>query len=118
MKGSLPPYGFHPRTSAPEWDQGAGPGIEQDGLAGFASQVLALPAVPARGVPWVLRQALLAAEQEFHDPGPAPGRSAGLEQELVADRMAEEEFGLHEDEPLDRSGSMTGRRRLRLVTRR
>jgi hypothetical protein len=69
---------------------------------GIISQVLTLPVMPVRGMSWVLRQVLTAAEQEFYDPGLVRGQLAELEQELVAGRITEEEFDLREDELLDR----------------
>lgn len=80
---------------------------------GLISQILTLPVAPVRGMSWVLRQVLTAAEQEYYDPGPIRGQLAALEKELVAGRVTEDEFDRLEDELLDRLEWIQDERRQR-----
>jgi len=69
---------------------------------GLLSGLLGLPLAPLRGVGWVLEQVVREAERQYADPAPIHRELAELETDLLAGRITEEEFGLREDELLDR----------------
>lgn len=69
---------------------------------GLLTEVLLLPAAPVRGVGWVVRQVVGAAEREFYDPAVVRRELKELEQELTSGRIGEEEFDRREDALLDR----------------
>jgi len=69
---------------------------------GLLSGLLGLPLAPLRGVGWVLEQVVQEAERQYADPAPIHQELAELEADLLAGRITEEEFGLREDELLDR----------------
>lgn len=69
---------------------------------GLLGSLLGLPLAPLRGVGWVLEQVVQEAERQYADPAPTHRELAELEADLLAGRITEEEFGLREDELLDR----------------
>ncbi|GAA3908466.1 hypothetical protein GCM10023084_70870 [Streptomyces lacrimifluminis] len=74
---------------------------------GLLSGLLGLPLAPLRGVGWVLEQVVQEAERQYADPAPIHRELAELETDLLAGRITEEEFGLREDELLDRLEQIT-----------
>ncbi|WP_369188763.1 gas vesicle protein GvpG [Streptomyces sp. R08] len=74
---------------------------------GLLSSLLGLPLAPLRGVGWVLEQVVQEAERQYADPAPIHRELAELEADLLAGRITEEEFGLREDELLDRLEQIT-----------
>ncbi|MFD3311402.1 gas vesicle protein GvpG [Streptomyces sp. NPDC058694] len=75
-------------------------------LSGLLGLPLA-PLAPLRGVGWVLEQVVQEAERQYADPAPIHRELAELEADLLAGRITEEEFGLREDELLDRLEEIT-----------
>lgn len=69
---------------------------------GLLDGLATLPLAPFRGVLWVGRQVVEAAEREYYDPATIRSELAALEQELLAGRIDEETFDHAEDELLDR----------------
>ncbi|NYI06108.1 gas vesicle protein GvpG [Allostreptomyces psammosilenae] len=69
---------------------------------GILTGLLTLPLAPVRGVEWVARQVVEAAEREYYDPAPLLADLAHLERLLVDGLIDEEEFDRREDELLDR----------------
>ncbi|MGW0762431.1 gas vesicle protein GvpG [Streptomyces sp. NPDC002814] len=69
---------------------------------GLLSSLIGLPLAPLRGVGWVLERVVQEAERQYADPAPIHRELAELETDLLAGRITEEEFGLREDELLDR----------------
>jgi hypothetical protein len=69
---------------------------------GLISEVLMLPAAPARGSAWVIRQVLREAQRIYYDPVAVRAELARLEERLEAGEITEEEFDRQEDELLDR----------------
>jgi len=61
-----------------------------------------LPVAPVRGVEWVVRKVVEAAEEEYYDPTPVQQELAALERSLTAGEIDEETFERREDELLDR----------------
>ncbi|MFC8662936.1 gas vesicle protein GvpG [Streptomyces sp. NPDC057199] len=74
---------------------------------GLLSGLIGLPLAPLRGVGWVLEQVVQEAERQYADPAPIHRELAELEADLLAGRITEEEFGLREDELLDRLEEIT-----------
>ncbi|MDH6216627.1 gas vesicle protein GvpG [Streptomyces pseudovenezuelae] len=74
---------------------------------GLLGSLLGLPLAPLRGVGWVLEQVVQEAERQYADPAPIHRELAELEADLLAGRITEEEFGLREDELLDRLEQIT-----------
>ncbi|MEI5097620.1 gas vesicle protein GvpG [Streptomyces sp. PmtG] len=71
---------------------------------GLIGELLALPAAPARGTLWVLRQVVAEAERQYYDPSAVHAELAGLAERLDAGEIGEEEFDRREDELLARLG--------------
>jgi hypothetical protein len=69
---------------------------------GLIGSLLLLPAAPARGTAWVLRQVLAEAEREFYDPAAIQRELAALERRLLDGELSEAEFDRLEDDLLDR----------------
>ncbi|MET9881001.1 gas vesicle protein GvpG [Actinacidiphila glaucinigra] len=69
---------------------------------GLITEVLTFPVAPVRGVGWVLRKVVEAAEEEYYDPAPVQQELAALERALTAGEIDEETFDQREDELLDR----------------
>jgi hypothetical protein len=69
---------------------------------GLIGSLLLLPAAPARGTLWVLRQALAEAEREYYDPAVIQRELAELEGRLERGEVDEAEFDRLEDALLDR----------------
>ncbi|MDT3400296.1 gas vesicle protein GvpG [Streptomyces sp. B1866] len=80
---------------------------------GLLTRLLTFPAEPVRGVGWVVRRVVEAAEQELYDPAPVERELAELEGALLEGRIDEEEFDRREDELLDRLEAIKAARRER-----
>ncbi|MCK8679552.1 MULTISPECIES: gas vesicle protein GvpG [Streptomyces] len=69
---------------------------------GLLGELLLLPAAPARGTVWVLRQVMAEAERQYYDPSAIQRELARLSDRLDAGEITEEEFDRLEDDLLDR----------------
>lgn len=69
---------------------------------GLLKEVLLLPAAPARGTAWVLRQVVAEAERQYYDPAVVQRELAELVAAFEAGDMDESEFDRREDELLAR----------------
>ncbi|MFC9293976.1 gas vesicle protein GvpG [Streptomyces sp. NPDC057011] len=69
---------------------------------GLLKEVLLLPAAPARGTAWVLRQVVAEAERQYYDPAVVHRELARLVASFEAGEMDGAEFDRREDELLAR----------------
>lgn len=69
---------------------------------GLLSAIVTAPVAPLYVVPWVARQVLDAAEQEYYDPAVIRRQLGDLVERLEAGEIGEEEFEEIEDELLER----------------
>lgn len=77
---------------------------------GLIGSLLLLPAAPARGAFWALRQAVAEAEREYYDPAVIQRELAELSGRLERGEVDEAEFDRLEDALLDRLDEGRARR--------
>ncbi|MFD9908953.1 gas vesicle protein GvpG [Streptomyces sp. NPDC059063] len=85
---------------------------------GLVGELLALPAAPARGALWVLRQVVAEAERQYYDPSVIHRELALLTERLEAGEIDGAEFDRREDELLARLGHGGGPHQDRTATDR